>query len=153
MCFVTAVRLKSRMIFYSSLPSSSKSVLNIQVAVNFLQVFLLSPHSVAELLRETGNTCDIPALKMDFLQFVIWYTWKQESLIQYRIVQIWSPVHLFVGRLCCCTVGHWGVWGFRLLRNDEVFGQPGSNMSVEFVSWVYTWGGYLCEQWKRGVIL
>lgn len=54
---------------YSHLPSSS--VLSIQIAVNFLQVFFLSLHSVAELLRKTGNTCDIPVLKMDFLQFII----------------------------------------------------------------------------------
>lgn len=59
------------MIFYSHLPSGSRPVLSIQVAVNFLQAFFLSLHSVAEFLRETGNTCDVPVLNMDFLQFII----------------------------------------------------------------------------------
>lgn len=56
MCVGTAVILKSRIFFYSNILSGSKPVLNTQVAVKFLVVFLLALHSVAELLRETGNT-------------------------------------------------------------------------------------------------
>lgn len=57
------------MIFYSYLPSGSRPVLSFPVDVNFLQVFFL--YSIAECLRETGNTCDIAVLKVDFLQFII----------------------------------------------------------------------------------
>lgn len=75
------------MIFYSHLPSGSRPVLSIQVAVNFLQVFFLSLHSVAGLLRETGNTYDIPVLKMVFLQFNICVYMKTGVIDQYKIVQ------------------------------------------------------------------
>lgn len=75
------------MIFCSQLPSGSRPVLSIQVAVNFLQAFFLSLHSVAELLREIGNTCDIPVLKMDFLQVNICLFMKTGVIDQYKIVQ------------------------------------------------------------------
>lgn len=78
MCVGTAVRLKSNIFFYSNIPSDSESVLNIQVAREFLQVFLLALHCLAELLRETGNT-SVLQLNVKNGLFVVYHSCIHEN--------------------------------------------------------------------------
>lgn len=101
----TAVRLKSRIFFYSNIPSGSKPVLNIQVAIKFLWVFLLALHSVAELLRETENTSAL-WLNVKNGLFAVYYSCIHENRDHWSNIELCKFGLLCVcmlGRSCCCT--------------------------------------------------
>lgn len=99
MCVGTAVRLKSRIFFYSNIPSGSKPVLNIQVAVKFLWVFLLALHSVAE------NTSAL-WLNVKNGLFAVYYSYIHENRDHWSNIELCKFGLLCVcmlGRSCCCT--------------------------------------------------